>query len=229
MSADFYRFPHTPHLAWLGEGRPRDDKVFTSAQVAAFLGHPIIVEEKIDGANLGISFAENGDIQVRNRGSYLLPPFVGQFDRLSSWLTTHFSTLGDVLGNRLVLFGEWCLARHSLSYSKLPDWFLGFDIFDSALKRFYNTRRRNELLARAGIRCVHQVTCGQFTLTEVKTLLKNAQSFYRNGAPEGLYLRSEDDNWLTDRAKLVRPEFTQAIATHWRQRVIERNHVIYRY
>ncbi|NLZ78249.1 MAG: DNA ligase, partial [Gammaproteobacteria bacterium] len=25
--SDFFRFPHTPHIDWLGEGMPRDDKV----------------------------------------------------------------------------------------------------------------------------------------------------------------------------------------------------------
>ncbi|MGV3590570.1 MAG: DNA ligase, partial [Gammaproteobacteria bacterium] len=24
---EFFRFPHTPHIAWLGAGMPRDDKV----------------------------------------------------------------------------------------------------------------------------------------------------------------------------------------------------------
>ena len=34
---DFFRFPHTPHLAWLGEGSPRDDKVLLPNEVAALL------------------------------------------------------------------------------------------------------------------------------------------------------------------------------------------------
>ena len=31
------------------------------------------------------------------------------------------------LGDRLILFGEWCAAQHSLDYETLPDWFLAFD------------------------------------------------------------------------------------------------------
>jgi ATP-dependent RNA circularization protein (DNA/RNA ligase family) len=228
MSANFYRFPHTPHLAWLGKGTPRNDKIFTPTQAKDFLRQPIVVEEKIDGTNLGISFSQNGGLQVQNRGSYLSPPFTGQFDRLPLWLTSHASTLYDVIGDQLVLFGEWCTSRHSLSYTELPDWFLGFDVFNSDSKKFYNTRRRNDLLARAGIKQVQQVAYGQFTLIELRTLLNSAKSFYRDGIPEGFYLRAEDDSWLIARAKLVRSEFTQAITTHWRNRNFERNQVTYR-
>ena len=37
MTADFFRFPHTPHLAWLGEGSPRDDKVLSPNEVTGLL------------------------------------------------------------------------------------------------------------------------------------------------------------------------------------------------
>ena len=35
-----------------------------------FLRYELVVEEKVDGANLGISFDENGTIRVQNRGEY---------------------------------------------------------------------------------------------------------------------------------------------------------------
>ena len=52
---DFYRFPHTPHLAWLGSAPPRDDKVLTPQEAKSFLSADVLVEEKVDGANLGFS------------------------------------------------------------------------------------------------------------------------------------------------------------------------------
>lgn len=38
---DFFRYPHTPHLAWLGEGSPRDDKVLPPAEVKTLLNDHI--------------------------------------------------------------------------------------------------------------------------------------------------------------------------------------------
>ncbi|MFX8075086.1 RNA ligase family protein, partial [Acinetobacter baumannii] len=79
---DFFRFPHTPHVAWLGAGQPRDDKVLSPPEVAALLSGEVIVEEKVDGANLGLSLGEGGTLRAQNRGQYLIPPYSGQFARL---------------------------------------------------------------------------------------------------------------------------------------------------
>lgn len=48
-----FRFPHTPHLAWLGAGTPRNDKVLSTAEALRLLEHPVVLEEELDGANLG--------------------------------------------------------------------------------------------------------------------------------------------------------------------------------
>ena len=38
--------------------------------------------------------------------------------------------LFEILSEKFILFGEWCYAQHSIFYDRLPDWFLGFDIYD---------------------------------------------------------------------------------------------------
>ena len=43
MTDIFFRFPHTPHLAWLGDGVPRDDKVLSDAEAEALLGARVVV------------------------------------------------------------------------------------------------------------------------------------------------------------------------------------------
>jgi hypothetical protein len=79
---DFFRFPHTPHIAWLGEAQPRDDKVQSPNEAKALLADEVVVEEKIDGANLGISLGPDGLLRAQNRGQYLAEPHAGQFARL---------------------------------------------------------------------------------------------------------------------------------------------------
>ena len=223
MTDPFLRFPRTPHLAWLADGTPRDDKVLTLAQAEDFLSHPVVIEEKIDGANIGISFDDEGVLRIQNRGSYMEPPYVGQFDRLNAWLSPRVDSLFDFLGSRLILFGEWCAVRHSLDYSNLPDWFLGFDVYDRRAHKFVNTQRRDELLLRADLFCVRRIDAGVRTLAGLKRALKSARSAYRMGAPEGFYIRIEDNDWLIARAKMVTPEFAHALTTHWRRRSLERN------
>jgi len=220
---DFFRFPHTPHLAWLGEGSPRDDKVLLPNEVAALLADDVVVEEKLDGANIGLSLAPDDSLRAQNRGQYLAQPHTGQFARLPAWLAQHEKALLAVLESKLILFGEWCAARHSLDYTALPDWFLLFDVYDRSADRFWSSARRNALARSAGLVTVPQVLHGKATVSTLKKLVADTASRYRTGALEGLVIRQESPEWCQSRAKLVRPDFTQAIETHWRKRAIEWN------
>ena len=221
----FFRFPHTPHLAWLGAGSPRDDKVFTPSEVSSFLAEAVVVEEKLDGANLGISGGPDGALRFQNRGQYLTKPWSGQFARLSSWLPACESLLAEVLGEKLILFGEWCAARHSMDYAELPDWFLAFDVYDRKEKRFWSTAKRTELAGGLGISTVPLVFTGKATSEELKQLVLHERSRFRSGSLEGIVVRREGSEWLEGRAKLVHPDFTQSITKHWSRRAMEWNNV----
>lgn len=220
---DFFRFPHTPHLAWLGEGSPRDDKVLMPHEATALLAGDVVVEEKLDGANVGLSLASDGSLRAQNRGQYLGDPPVGQFSRLPAWLAQHGDALRSHLTPNLVLFGEWCAARHSLNYTALPDWFLFFDVYDRKASRFWSSVRRNALAEHAGLLTVPLLLRGRTTLAELKGMLATTSSRYRSGPLEGLVLRRESPEWCEGRGKLVCPEFTQTMESHWRGRAIEWN------
>ena len=73
---DFFRFPHTPHIAWLAAGVPRDDKLLSPAEATELLAGEVVLEEKLDGANLGFSVSPEGQVRAQNRGQYLAPPFL---------------------------------------------------------------------------------------------------------------------------------------------------------
>lgn len=225
--SDFFRFPQTPHIAWLASGTPRDDKVLSPAEATALLASDVAVEEKLDGANLGFSLSPEGELRAQNRGQYLHTPHAGQFARLPDWLAVHGGTLHTVLaqhaGAGLMLFGEWCAARHSLDYDQLPDWFLLFDVYERATGRFWSSARRNALAAQCGLATVPTLEQGRCTLDKLKNLLNNYSSRYRPGTLEGVVIRQESADWCEARAKLVRADFTQTITEHWSRRRLEWN------
>ncbi|MFT4101681.1 MAG: RNA ligase family protein [Burkholderiaceae bacterium] len=225
MSADFFRFPHTPHLAWLGQGTPRDDKVLSPSEARALLAGNVVVEEKLDGANLGLSLAPDGSLRAQNRGQYLAEPHTGQFARLPAWLAQHGDALHDLLTPDIIAFGEWCAARHSLDYPSLPDWFLLFDVYDRRAGYFWSSPRRNALAASAGLATVPLLAHGKYTVASLTQLMAAATSRYRFGPLEGVIIRRESEQRCQARAKLVRTDFTQAIETHWRKRAIEWNRI----
>lgn len=221
MNNDFFKFPSTPHLALLGDVMIRGDKVMSKSDRDEFLRHELVVEEKVDGANLGISFDSSGNIHAQNRGAYLHFPSSGQWQKLSQWLKPKTDALFEQLTDQFILFGEWCYAQHTVKYDRLPDWFLGFDIYDKSNAKFFSCPRRDEVFRSIGIHQVPTIKRGYFSLSELNNFLSHSQLC---GEPlEGLYLRHDQGEWLEQRAKLVRPAFIQSIEKHWSQSNISAN------
>lgn len=221
---DFFKFPHTPHLVWLSKVPPRADKVLGPGEAKAFLQGDVVIEEKVDGANVGISVTESGQLAAQNRGTMLGPGAHPQFQALWPWLAKHRDRLVEALGSDRMLFGEWCFAVHSVKYTRLFDWFLAFDVYDRRAMRFWSSRRRDELLREVGITPVPNVARGRFTLPKLLGLLGDSR--LTEGPMEGLYIRRESEEWLVDRAKVVRAEFVQSIEEHWSARKLEKNRVV---
>lgn len=222
---DFFRFPHTGHLTWLGKDMPRDDKLLTSQEVDAILAEDVVVEEKLDGANIGISLDETGGLRVQNRGQYLQAPYRGQFSRLNGWLAQYSYALKDLLDAQMILFGEWCAAVHSIEYPRLPDWFLLFDLYDRQSGRFASQARRNAFATEAGIALVPELMRGRFQLSQLLADLETRQSRFSDALVEGFVLRRDIGDWCDARGKIVRADFTQAIETHWSQKELRWNRV----
>lgn len=218
-------FPRTPHLAWLGQRSPREDKILSRTEAEEFLAGPIVIEEKIDGANLGIAKGEHGRLAAWNRGSpILIQEPQRQFRPFPAWLAAREEALVSALAEHLVLFGEWCHAVHSIRYDRLPDWFLLFDVYDRREERFWSTRRRDALGSALGLHSVPVIAKGRFAFDALKKLLSTSR--YADGPAEGLVLRREDDDWLHGRAKIVRPEFLEGIGEHWTRRPLRHNRIL---
>lgn len=224
--SEFFRFPHTPHIAWLAPGAPRDDKVLSPEEAQKLLAGEVVIEEKLDGANLGFFIGPDGTLRAQNRGQYLLPPFTGQFAQLGRWMDAHQDRLFDALTESLMVFGEWCAARHSLDYDRLPDWWLMFDVYDLEAGRFWSTARRDELAETLGVSVVPCLYRGRITLAQMTDWTFGVASCFRQGNAEGVIVRNQNAMWLDKRAKLVRPDFTQSIAQHWRHRHIAWNRIV---
>jgi ATP-dependent RNA circularization protein (DNA/RNA ligase family) len=222
---EFFRFPRTPHLVWLGAGEARDDKVLGAEEASALLDGPVLVEEKVDGANLGISVSKGGSILAQNRGAYIERDTAHpQFRPLFRWLDTHRHAIADALGEYLILFGEWCYAVHSVRYTKLPDWFVAFDVYDRERGEFWSAARRDELTDRMGAARVPTLAEGYFALDDIVRML--GASLFSDGPAEGVYVRRDDDGRLAGRAKVVRPEFVQQIDAHWSGRSLQTNTLV---
>lgn len=223
MGAFEHKFPRTPHL-W-GSRASRDDRVLSREESAALLARPLIVEEKVDGANLGVSFDEEGARPVvQNRGHLLGRGEHAQFAPVWGWLAEREAELREALGPHRILFGEWLYARHSVAYDALPDWFLGFDLYDKRERAFLSRVALEELASHARVSLVPQLARAQvFRTLEAVADFVGPSRVATGQRAEGLVLREERDGRVSARAKWVRPDFIAGITEHWRSRPVEPN------
>ena len=215
----FYKFPSTPYIE-VDSTVKRNDKILLQKEVSNLLCNEIIIEEKIDGANLVISFDSNGQIKLQNRGEYIIAPYLGQWKKLPDWLIKYEDNIFDVITNEYILFGEWCYMKHSVYYDNLPDWFVGFDIFDIRKEKFLSVNRRNEMFTKMGIIPVPQLGKGKYSIEELSKFLKISK--YGKELCKGIYIL-DNKEYLEYRAKMVRNEFRQNIGEHWSKGILQCN------
>ncbi|MDO4321368.1 MAG: RNA ligase family protein [Lachnospiraceae bacterium] len=220
---EYFKFPTTRYLTFPNKGIERNDKLYSVDEMKELLRHQIIVEEKVDGANLGISFNTDGELCLQNRGNWLDEPYTGQWRTLGGWLAPKVDLLFETLFDRYILFGEWCYAVHSVYYSMLPDLFIAFDVFDKLENKFFSVNERNKMLKNLPIVVVHQCGKGVYSLKDLEYFFD--KSFYGEDLCEGIYIRQDEGKWLKHRAKMVRKEFQQCISEHWSKKELKLNKV----
>jgi ATP-dependent RNA circularization protein (DNA/RNA ligase family) len=203
----------------------RDDKLLSNQETLDFLRNKILIEEKIDGTNVGFSLDDNDVIKIQNRGNYIGPGDHPQFSTIFDWTYNKLQLFRDHLGQRYILFGEWCYLKHSIHYTSLPDWFIGFDVYDKIENKFLSVERRNITFEKIGVYKVNEVAEGTYTRNDLMTLLDNTPSSYGPEHIEGLYFRQDQSDWLLKRAKLVRAEFISGIEAHWKKLALEKNQI----
>jgi len=229
------KFPRTAHIFNLGAAT-RDDLLFPKSRHVEFCmdQNVVVVEEKVDGANLGIFIDQDWQIVLKNRSKYICSETATQWVGIDAWIDAHKLELYSILRQRYVLYGEWMYAKHSIYYDKLPNLFLAFDLYDRVAKRFLSVDSRNKILGPSSICVVPTVKIGCFkeaTLEQnLVSLLGNTKSAFATNTPaEGLVLRADEvasDDGMTYqicRSKLVCADFIQGIQEHWTKMTLVRN------
>lgn len=232
-----HKYPRTPHLE--GSRLQPGDEDLEAVPFAAIRGRPLVVEEKIDGANAAISFTEDGRLLLQSRGHYLTGgPRERQFAPLKQWAATHQAALRERLGSRYVLYGEWAYAKHTIYYDALPHHFLEFDALEVATGRFLDTPSRRALLEGLPVHPVPVLHEGPVRrLPDLTGLIGPAlyksprwrerlrEAAERHGLDadrvmretdplddgEGLYIKVEEGGVVTARFKYVRASFLTAV------------------
>jgi hypothetical protein len=235
---EILKYPRTQHLE--GSKLQKGDEDLSQVSFASLKGKTIVVEEKFDGANTGLSFTEDYDLLLQSRGHYLVGGAgEAEFNQLKVWSRAHEDMLLNMLEDRYIMYGEFMVSKHTVFYDRLPHIFLEFDIYDKASERFLSTPERRKLIGNKPIISVPVVyqgiapTSSEVLQKLVKPSLSKSPWWKENfvkrvkeanydldrawketdqtNLSEGLYIKVEDETGVVQRLKWVRPGFLQAL------------------
>jgi hypothetical protein len=233
-----FKYPRTQHIE--GSKLQPGDEDLESVPFRSVGGEWVVIEEKLDGANSGISFGEEGCLLLQSRGHFLDGgPREKHFALLKTWANTHRQALWEILGRRYVMYGEWVYAKHTIFYDMLPHYFMEFDVLEKEEGQFLSTERRKALLGGSPVVSVPVIYsgpaagCGDLRGLVGDSLYKSggwkerlaAAAVSRGIEPgavlqetdgsermEGLYIKVENSGRVTGRFKFIRASFLDAVA-----------------
>ncbi len=212
-NCDLVKYPRTRHLE--GSRKQRGDEDLKAVPFGMIRGKYLVLRRRSTGCG------------------------ERQFDLFKFWAGVFQAALWETLGSRYVMYGEWMFAKHTVFYDRLPHYFMEFDIYDKETGRFFSTKKRREILARAPF--VHSVLAldqGRYKELEeitrwigpshfisdspAKSLEKQcrkagarqdmtAAQTDLSGLMEGIYIKVEEGDYVADRLKYVRTTFLNAI------------------
>lgn len=233
-----YKYPRTRHIE--GSRIQAGDEDLKNVRFEEIRGKFVVLEEKVDGANCGISFSESGKLMLQSRGHFLNGGYgERQFDLFKTWASCHQADLYEMLGKRYVMYGEWLYAKHTVYYDRLTHYFMEFDIYDKETGGFLSTAARRRLLVPCPfVESVLVLYEGSLaSLEELVSYL--GRSHFKSeryedslreqcgelgldwelvkrqtdmsDRMEGIYIKVEEDGLVTDRYKYVRSTFLNTI------------------
>lgn len=219
-------FPRTLHLPYQPNAT-NDDYVASEEEASVIFSMPVNVEEKIDGASVGMALFQDHPLlrnrdHILNKGYFKNTPAKEQFRPMWNWFYDNVHKFENLnIHGPYSVYGEWCLGQHGLEYNQLPDWFIAYDLYHQEEEKFMNPLLAREILQECGFTvpksllqtdlsgCISKnyplmgyEALAQYTHYPSQWTKDNAQS-------EGIYVKTFDSDYVVNRFKMVRPSFVR--------------------
>lgn len=209
-----YKYPEykrTPHFDSSISNMTHDDILYEGD-----IQFPLdcYVQEKLDGANMRISWSD-GPV-VGNRKHILKKGFIKtktpakrQFTYAWNWIHLHKKDIQrafEIWGGYLTIYGEWCYYTHSISYDRLPDFFIAYDIYSHDDQKYLSPDVVKNILSQTNIKYIEPT---KIVFNSVKDIIELSEmnSLYKDGYCEGIVIKIPDGTFYTESFKIVNKFF----------------------
>jgi hypothetical protein len=208
IAPDYWRIPHF--------NKEISNMTHDDIELESPIDFPLecFVQEKVDGANMGISW-KDGPI-LRNRNHILKKGYIDkdtpaklQFRPAWNWLHKHeddIKLISELCYSPITIYGEWMFAKHSIYYDKLPDLFLAYDIWSVEDREFLSPDVVSELLDKTSISYIRSKKMILNSIKEV-IFLSEFESEYRDGVREGIVIKTSNGRFVDRCFKVVNNQF----------------------
>lgn len=202
-------YPRTPYL-WPPPAGAGEDRVVPPDEAATWLTSPVVVEEKLDGANVSIWREASGRIDVAPRGGPGAADRAGQLGRLRAWAAERDEALRTLTADGTAVYGEWLWLAHGTTYDALPDWLVVLDLWREGSGLLPLTERDIRVTA-AGFVLPPRRFAGVLGSRRALEGLLGPAAYCTSCRAEGLVLRLADGR----RCKVVDPAYRRRSDEDW--------------
>lgn len=190
-----------------------------NTQLKRLFAGEVVVEEKMDGSNVGIIRHKKG-FALQKRGSLVGTSEHEQFSFFHNWANQQRYEQIMSLPVGTLLYGELLYAVHTIYYDKLPDFFLVFDVKRDGDWLDYDERK--QLCDDHGFHMVPFVNRGTFSKMDVQGMVPKESAY--GPEAEGIVIKRYAKHGYF-RGKIVKPGFMKQLeeSDHWMTHNVRRN------
>lgn len=194
--------------------------VLTPEEVRTLFNGEVVIEEKMDGANVGIIRHKKG-FHLQKRGSLVGPSEHKQFQYFHAWANyLNYDKIMNIPMN-YILYCELLYVVHTIYYDRLPDYVLCFDIWNG--KRYLNRDERSDLCYKLGFHQVPIINRGNYYMDQLISLIPKESVFGKMS--EGIVVKRYKKSGEYYKGKIVKPQFIKEMeeSDHWMHKEIKIN------
>ena len=197
--------------------------VLSKTDIKRLLAGSVDIEEKLDGANVGI-IRHKDSFALQKRGSLVGQSEHLQYQFFHAWANRmkYDNIMSVPHGYRI--YGELCYVVHTIYYDSLPDYVIVIDVMKG--NEWLNREDKEAFCDKYGFGIVPLITQGYFNLDELWTFVSK-ESFFGDTS-EGVMVKKFHKKKGYMRGKIVKPEFIRHMeeSDHWMRSKLRTNKLV---